>query len=207
MRPRFPYDILFATRDRPAGGTPRVRRRPGPPQRKSANPVRSGRKQRQPHISVPAVHLPPADPPRRERAGGYPAAGRTGGTGAKARKPAEAPQEGRSGEAVRHRTASHERSPAAEGAAAARERFVQACWEGRGTDGLRGAREEAAPEDVRRDRRAGGTSPAPSPTPSPRGKIHHAYLFSGTRGVGKTTFARILARALNCEKGPTPRRA
>ncbi|MBE0569195.1 MAG: DNA polymerase III subunit gamma/tau [Deltaproteobacteria bacterium] len=36
------------------------------------------------------------------------------------------------------------------------------------------------------------------------GRIHHAYLFSGTRGVGKTTFARIFARAINCEKGPTP---
>lgn len=35
------------------------------------------------------------------------------------------------------------------------------------------------------------------------GRVHHAYLFSGTRGVGKTSIARLLAKGLNCERGVT----
>ncbi|MET0344952.1 MAG: DNA polymerase III subunit gamma/tau, partial [Casimicrobiaceae bacterium] len=37
-----------------------------------------------------------------------------------------------------------------------------------------------------------------------RGRLHHAYLLTGTRGVGKTTIARILAKSLNCVTGVTP---
>ena len=34
------------------------------------------------------------------------------------------------------------------------------------------------------------------------GRVHHAFLLTGARGVGKTSAARVLSRALNCEKGP-----
>ncbi|GAS99503.1 DNA polymerase III subunits gamma and tau [Mycolicibacterium canariasense] len=45
---------------------------------------------------------------------------------------------------------------------------------------------------------------APLSTALSAGRINHAYLFSGPRGCGKTSSARILARSLNCEQGPTP---
>ena len=37
-----------------------------------------------------------------------------------------------------------------------------------------------------------------------RDRVVHAYLFTGPRGVGKTSVSRILSKALNCEQGPTP---
>ena len=42
------------------------------------------------------------------------------------------------------------------------------------------------------------------PTRCKRGQLAHAFLFTGPRGVGKTTAARLVAKAVNCEQGPTP---
>ena len=51
---------------------------------------------------------------------------------------------------------------------------------------------------------ARNTSPNRSGSRSTAKRVNHAYLFSGPRGCGKTSSARILARSLNCEQGPTP---
>jgi DNA polymerase-3 subunit gamma/tau len=59
-----------------------------------------------------------------------------------------------------------------------------------------------ASPDLRRGRRAGHGHAHPQER-ARLGRIGHAFLLSGSRGVGKTTIARILATALNCAKGPT----
>ena len=68
------------------------------------------------------------------------------------------------------------------------------------------SRAQVATEAVRRTGRAGARACARSRNALDSGRVHHAFLFTGTRGVGKTTIARIFAKSLNCETRPVVRR-
>ncbi len=69
---------------------------------------------------------------------------------------------------------------------------------------LRPPRPQMAPAHVRGRRRPGGDRPGPHERRDGQDRLAHAYLFSGPRGVGKTTTARLLAAAINCNTSDRP---